>query len=219
MKKVGILTIGQSPRTDATPIVKKMIGDTVEIVERGALDSLTVEDIKSIQPKEGEVTYISRLRNGQTTKISKHKLLPLLQRELEALEKEVNVILLLCTGDFPTIQSEKLIFFPDKLLVYVTNAVIQRGKLGLIIPLEEQRESLLEKWQALSVPVVVAVASPYEESDMKAVGLALKQQGVTSIVLDCMGYNEGHKQEVIEATDLPVILSITLTARVMKEFL
>lgn len=219
MKKIGVLTIGQSPRIDVTPLIKQLLDESIQIVERGALDSLTEEEIQSIQPKEGDVTYISRLRNGQSTKISKAKLLPLLQRELSMLEKEVNIILLLCTGDFPTIESEKLIFFPDKLLVYVMNAVMKKGKLGIIIPLEEQRKSLMEKWQALSIPIAVEVASPYTSSDIQSASLRLKNQGVTSIVLDCMGYQQKHKEAVVEATSLPVVLSITLSARILSEYL
>jgi len=38
--QVGMITIGQSPRTDITSDVKCTIGDSVDLVEIGALDEL-----------------------------------------------------------------------------------------------------------------------------------------------------------------------------------
>jgi len=219
MKRVGMLTIGQSPRTDVAPIIQSVSGESVEMIQRGALDSLSDSEIKALWPNEGDTTYIYRLRNGQSTKIKKEALLPLLQRELTQLEEEVSVVLLLCTGDFPTIQSEKLLLFPDKILVKVMSAVLREGKLGLIVPLEEQKGQLMEKWHEISVPIVVEAASPYEESDIESAADSLKNQGATVIVLDCMGYDESHKERAMQATNLPIVLSISLAASVLKEYI
>ena len=48
MKKIGMLTIGQSPRNDILPGLKEILGKNVEIVEAGALDGLTLVDVKKI---------------------------------------------------------------------------------------------------------------------------------------------------------------------------
>lgn len=219
MKKLGVLTIGQSPRMDVTPSFQNIIGEKVEIVERGALDSLTEEEIQDIVPNDGDVTYISKLRNGNPVKINKEKLLPLLQAELIALEKEVDLTIMLCTGDFPTIESAKPVLYPDRILVKVIESVLSEGTLGLVIPLEEQRQSLQEKWVETGLDIVIAVASPYSEENFTRAGEKLLDLGADVIALDCMGYSEEHKKDVVKGSGLPVIVSRTLVARIAKEYL
>lgn len=219
MAKIGILTIGQSPRNDITPSIQNILGQHVNIVERGGLDRITSEQLHLITPKTTEETYISKLRDGDSVKIGKTKLLPLLQEELIQLEKEADVVLMLCTGDFPTLKSNKPIVYPDKILTHVTQAILsENSKLGLIIPLEEQRDSLKEKWVETSFHLEVEVASPYEDSNMYRAGKRLKDKGVKMIVLDCMGYNDEQKQQVKQASGLPVLLSLSLSARIAQEY-
>jgi protein AroM len=40
-KKIGIITIGQSPRTDVVPEMSALFGEGVEVLECGALDGLS----------------------------------------------------------------------------------------------------------------------------------------------------------------------------------
>lgn len=217
-KSVGILTIGQSPRTDVTPSIEAILGNRVSIVESGGLDSLTNETVHSIEPDEWDTTYISRMRDGKSVKIGKSKLLPLLQAEMSALEETVDIVLMLCTGDFPTLQAKKPIVYPDKILNHIVRALLPSGSLGLIIPLEEQRESLLSKWQQEGLKIFTEVASPYEKSDIAGAARALQKQGADIVVLDCMGYNEQHKSEAVKGSGLPVLLPRTLVARIIAEY-
>ena len=215
---VGVLTIGQSPRTDVTPSIQAILGSNVEIIESGGLDSLKEEAIHFIEPEDSDTTYISRLRNGQSVRIGKSKLLPLLQEELIKLEEKTDIILMLCTGDFPTLQATQPIVYPDRVLNHMVSAILPSGSLGLIIPLKEQREKLLAKWSQKELKLFTEVASPYEKSDIAGAALALKEQGADMIVLDCMGYNEQHKSEAVKSSGLPVILPRTLVARVISEY-
>jgi protein AroM len=218
-RSVGVLTIGQSPRTDVTPSIETILGNSVSIVESGGLDSLTHETVHSVEPDEFDTTYISRMRDGKSVKMGKSKLLPLLQAELSALEETVDIVLMLCTGDFPTLQTKKPIVYPDKVLNHIVSALLPSGSLGLIIPLEEQRETLLTKWQQDELQIFAEVASPYEESDIAGAALALREQGADLIVLDCMGYNEQHKSEAVKGSGLPVLLPRTLVSRVIAEYI
>jgi len=220
MSKLGLLTIGQSPRRDITPTFEDILGDSVDIVESGALDSLTEPELKKIHTTKNETTYVSKLKNGESTKISKKKLLPLLQKELDRLEQKVELTIMLCTGNFPSITSTKPILYPDDILVHNISAILKNGKLGLLIPLKEQRESLLKKWERTNLSIVIEDASPYDDKvDIKKPAAKLKREGATMIVLDCMGYNLEHKTEVQKSTNLPTILSRSLTANIAKEYL
>ncbi|MCK1993561.1 AroM family protein [Peribacillus muralis] len=217
-KSIGLLTIGQSPRVDFTPSIQHILGDTVDIVEAGGLDRIGNDDFHSITPDKDEITYISKLINGQSIKIGKSKLLPLLQEELNKLEEQVSAVIMLCTGDFPSIISNKPLIYPDKILSHTVQAILPKGKLGIVIPLEEQRNTLTQKWKSTGVKFCVEVASPYEDSDIKGAAQKLKNQGVELIVLDCMGYNETHKRDAMDGSGLPVLLPLTLTARIVAEY-
>ncbi|KWW21853.1 hypothetical protein AS888_05025 [Peribacillus simplex] len=217
-KSIGVLTIGQSPRVDITPSIQHVLGKTVEIVEVGGLDRIREEDLYSITPDKGEVTYISKLRNGQSIKMGKSKLLPLLQAELNELEERVSVVIMLCTGDFPTIRSNRPMIYPDKIVSNIVQSLLRTGKLGLVVPLEEQRNTLIQKWKLKGVEYCVEVASPYENSDISGAAKKLKNQGAELIVLDCMGYDETHKKAAIEGSGLPILLPRTLIARIVAEY-
>src|SRR5690606_9998357 len=93
------------------------------------------------------------------------------------------------------------------------------GTLGLIIPLEEQRESLLKKWKQANLHIVAEVASPYEDSDVQGAAGNLKQQGASAIVMDCMGYNDAPNAQAVQGSGLPVLLPRTLVARIAAEYL
>ncbi|MGQ9538937.1 MAG: AroM family protein [Candidatus Bathycorpusculaceae bacterium] len=41
--RIGLITIGQSPRTDVTSTIRKMLGIEMELIEKGALNGLTRE--------------------------------------------------------------------------------------------------------------------------------------------------------------------------------
>lgn len=217
--RVGVLTIGQSPRKDVTPSIQAILGSEIEVIERGALDRLNYDTFHMVAPDSSETTYISRVRDESSVKMGKTKLLPLLQEELRALEEQVDAVIMLCTGNFPTLETTKPIIYPDIVLNQTVQSILPSGTLGLIIPLEEQRNSLVEKWNPSEIKIVVEAASPYQESDIEGAAKALKEQGAELIVLDCMGYNEMHKERAIEASGLPVILPRSILAYAAKKHL
>lgn len=55
MKKVYMLTIGQSPRNDVAPLVEKILGTELELIQAGALDDLTYEEVKSSLRQQKEL--------------------------------------------------------------------------------------------------------------------------------------------------------------------
>lgn len=216
MKKIGVVTIGQSPRVDMVPDMSKLMQE-IEIVESGALDDCSPEEIAALFPKENEPTYISRLRNGSSTKISKKRIVPLLQEKIVEIEKETAATIVLCTGHFPHMEHQNPLIFPDKILTKVVEATLgEEGKIGLIVPLPEQKDTLLDKWDGM--PLTVEAVSPYDESpDFTEAVEELKNAGATVFVLDCMGYTEAHKQSVRELSGLPVVLARSIVARVAAE--
>ena len=54
MKKIGAITVGQSPRVDLIPEIQPILGDSVEIIQAGALDGLSKGEIAKFVPRPGE---------------------------------------------------------------------------------------------------------------------------------------------------------------------
>lgn len=219
--KIGIVTIGQSPRVDAIPEIKELISGDIEIVEKGALDGLTLKEIERFEPKENDEILVTRMRNGTEVTIGESFILSKLQEKISELDKEdVTLIALLCSGEFPRLQSKKPLIMPDKLLSGVLSSlIINKGKLGLMVPSEGQVNHLMKGFQDLGFEVIGVGVSPYK-NDIGAIGEAaskLKEAGVDLIVMDCFGYNLEMKDRVREVTGKPVILVRSLLAGLLEE--
>ena len=215
--KIGMITIGQSPRNDVVKEIGDILGP-VEIIERGCLDELTKVQTESLKPKEREPFLVTLLRSGSSVQVSREKAANLLQQRIKELENEdVDLIVLLCTGDFTNLQSKKLVIEPGKLIrELVLGLIAEEKKLGVIIPSSAQVEQTKKKWG--DVNLVVAVASPYENQEkLQEAARRLQAENVDLVVLDCIGYTRQMKKKVKEITGKPVILSRTIVARVTRE--
>ncbi|MFC5591525.1 AroM family protein [Sporosarcina soli] len=217
MKKsnIGVITIGQSPRIDLVPEMEKVIGNQFSLIEAGALDDLSSSEILELYPDKGETTYVSRLRDGSYATMGKSKVEPLLQEKIDQLSSRVEVIIILCTGTFEKLSCDKPIIYPDKILDGVVRSLFNNQKIGIVIPIEDQKQSMLEKWHGCNVCVIAS--NPYTEMDIGDAVASLKSEDVQCVVLDCMGYNEKHKQQAISTLGVPVLLPRTLVARVAME--
>jgi protein AroM len=214
--RIGMVTIGQSPRNDIVKEIRDILGP-VEIIERGCLDELTKEQIESLKPKEEKPFLVTLLRDGSSVRVSRETVTNLLQQRIHELERNVDLIVLLCTGDFANLKSKKLIIEPGKLIRdLVLGMIAEEKKLGVIIPSAEQVEQTKKKWG--DVNLVVAVASPYENhEELQEASRTLQAKNVHLTVLDCIGYTKQMKQKVKEMTGKPVILARTIVARVIRE--
>ena len=124
MKKIGAITVGQSPRTDLIPEMEPILGDTVEIIQMGGLDGLTREEIAAFRPRPNDYVLVSRLADGTSVSFGESYVLPRMQECIHRLEdKGVSLILFLCTGQFPDFESKVHSFFPNNLLYGVVPVV------------------------------------------------------------------------------------------------
>src|SRR4030042_3138799 len=110
MKRIGVITMGQSPRPDVIGEIVRVLGKGYEVVEKGVLDDYSVEELRKNKLKSGERLLVTRLRDGQEIKVSHEFIVSKRQGRGDFLEKKkVEVILLLCTGKFPEFNSKHLI--------------------------------------------------------------------------------------------------------------
>ncbi len=221
-KKIGVLTIGQSPRDDVVPEMAAFFGKDVEISESGALDGLTLDQVKALCPEDRMAQFVTRMGDGSEVIVAKEKLLPLMAQAIGDLNrKEVSLILLLCVGDFPPFQSSCLIVEPKKIVDRCVESLIgDTHRLGILIPIPEQEDWVRETFSRITPEITVADASPYSDRDrLSRAGQNLEEANCDLIVMYCMGFNRKLAAEIRRITCKPVILSSSLVARTLAELL
>lgn len=219
MKKIGLVTIGQSPRADILPEMMRILGRDYEAVESGALDDLTLEDVGRLEIGPDDSLLVSRMRDGTEVRITEEFVVPLIQRRIAELEKRgVDVILLLCSGRFPEFESRVLVVTPSEIVRGAVDAALRRGRLGVVYPAKEQIPEATREWSREGLEVYVDSASPYgSEKELAELAGRLAERDLDLILLNCMGFTRRMKQLVREKTGKPVIQANALVARVLVE--
>ncbi len=208
--RLGLVTIGQSPRRDVLEDIEPLLRG-IEITERGALDELTREDIEKLTPEPGEEVYVTRLRDGTEVRVSKRHIEELFQRAIESIEESVDIIVVLCTGDLG-IKSRKPLILPGRILTRVVEALSPRS-LAVFVPLGSQIPMALRRWSSLVSKVRVYSWSPYTGSltDLEDVARGIDAE---LVVMDCIGYSRLHASIVSRSCGKPVLLPRMLSIAV-----
>lgn len=222
---IGIVTIGQSPRADRLrDDVRAALGPTTRVIERGALDGMSEEQIAAIAPASpDDYRLITLLCNGRSVEIAKQPILERLQRAIGELETRegVDATLLVCTGTFPAFSHQKPLLAPQAALYGAVAGMAGGGRIGALIPLESQRAQSLAKWRDYGVDdVAVFPASPYGSDPARAIATASKgarAAGAAVLFMDCFGYDRAMNAAARQAFGGPVVLARTLAARFIAE--
>ncbi|MCR4427328.1 MAG: AroM family protein [Firmicutes bacterium] len=277
-RTVAAVTIGQTPREDIVPELRRIMGipegprvesipprseaargecrcsaspasprAAIQIVEFGALDGLSDAEVAALAPTQGEELLVTRLRTGRSVQVSERKLYPLVEAAVRRAKDQADAIILLCTGSFDDLESNRPLLRPDRILMSTALAVVGDGILGVLTPDRSQACWQAERWEkaaraaGLGTTVVVEAASPFGvKESVKGNG------GVTScsgtevqpgpglthtelreaaralaqcdvVVMDCMGYDLSMKEVAREASGRPVMLARSVLARVAAE--
>lgn len=215
---LGLVTIGQSPRDDIMAQMLPLLPAGLDIQQTGALDGLTRDQIAELAPGPQDYVLHTRLRDGTAVTIGREKIVSRLQSCLTQLEGQgANLIVLLCTGEFPRLRSDVLLIEPDRLLFNVVRGLRPR-RAGILVPLPSQIEAAAEKWGALGAETVFAAASPYRgHIELTRAAEELAGQALDLVIMDCMGYTLTHKQAVMRTTGRPALLASRVVARIVGE--
>lgn len=219
--KIGLVTIGQAPRVDLVPEIRSILGNNIEIAEKGALDNLTLNEVKGLYPEKDDDMLVTRMKDGTEVKVSEQYIYPKIVDKIKEFENDgIKIILLACTGEFPEFSSDSLVIRPQKVLYNVVNALAQNSILGVIVPNKLQINAAKMRWSDSALKVVVEQGSPYGEIEgIKRAAEKLAMKNADMIVMDCIGYTLKMKEIVKEKTGRPVILARTITSRVIQELL
>ena len=222
MVKIGAITIGQSPRDDIIRDIRPLLGEEIQLLQAGGLDGLSREEIEAFTPQPGDYVLISKLRDGSSVVFAERYILPRLQACIDRLEEDgAQMILFLCTGEFPTVFHSRVpLIFPCKLLNGLVPALAGREKIAVVAPTQEQVAQTEQKWAAYVQEVTVLPASPYgPQEELERAARQIAALDVDLVVMDCIGYTMAMKEKVRQLSGKPVLLSRTLAARTAMELL
>ncbi len=219
MTRIGMLSIGQSPRHDILPPIKEILGSEHEILEAGALDEITKEEIAELRFRPDDYLLVSRLRDGTEVKIHKRFILPRLQQKIHELEERGSKItVIMCTGIFPAFESKRLVITPQEILKGVIDSTLKKGKLTIVYPAEEQMHRAETVYGRDGITVFADHLSPYESNvDIEELSNRIKIIDPDLIFLNCFGYSQNVKKVIAQITGKPIIHSNAVVARVIKE--
>jgi len=207
IRKIGFVTIGQSPREDILSEIAPRLSSTCQVIQAGALDDLSREVIDRLKPEEGHLPLITRLRNGQAVIVSREKIRPLLQARINRWEQEeVEIMALLCTEDFADLHSKKKLLLPFNLL---KEEILKLSPSGLMvfIPLKEQRKLAEAKWRSLEIELLIEILNPYQGvCNFSSLTNKLERRENFLLIFDCLGYSISLAQSLSEQLALPCLM-------------
>lgn len=212
---LGLVTIGQAPRTDVLPDLLPALQGRAW-VEHGALDDATPSLLAQVAPRDGEVPLVSRMRDGSRATMSHERILPLVAQAVERCAADgAGAVLLMCTGHFAPFAASVPVFAAEPL---AQEAIVRDAEagFGVLNPVPEQLDEARARWEARAGRAVPsASADPYTAplAEIARAGRLLAEQGATSIVLDCFGYSAAMADAVHAATGLPVHLTRLVATR------
>lgn len=222
-RRVAFFTIGESPRSDVVPEMARLLGETVQINEFGALDGLDAAALAAMAPRDGEYRFATRLRDGAQIQLdaaaAEARLAAVMQQADGA---GYDVLVPLCTGT-AIASMRTLVVEPQQVVDHLVAGLSQHcRKVGLVVPLAEQVD-FFHMAVPLSCETQVVHASPYEaDAGQAALNFAQAGQALAScdlIVMHCMGYAERMRQAVAQASGRPVLLSNRLVAQALSQLL
>lgn len=226
---LGLVTIGQAPRTDLRPDAEPLLPG-IRLIEHGALDedvftgAAEEETRRLLAPEPGEAPLVSRLRDGGSVVLGHGALVPRLERAVARAEGDgAAATLLLCTGHFPAVRSARPLLYAEPLVQHTVAALVGGDPVGLVCPHPGQAADVSARWSAL-LPgrVTAAGADPYAPRDealtqVAAAARELAAGGAAWLVLDCIGYTEEMRRAAARAAGRPVLLARSLAVRAAAE--
>ncbi|WP_246588508.1 AroM family protein [Pelorhabdus rhamnosifermentans] len=219
-KTVAFLSIGQSPRQDVIGDFKKICGDTFHILDIGALDDLSIEEIQRIAPIPGESDLIVKLRTGQSAYVSHGKLMPYMQLAIQkAIKAGAEWIVILCTGDFSKLESSVPLLLPNTILAHSVASIFKAGdSLTVIVPTPGQASEAAERWSMRGFRVAkVIVESPF--NDHQALFNVIENDSIVqdsqAIIADCFGFDMNFMKNAAVFYRKPIFVSRMLISHLL----
>ncbi|MFD5224755.1 AroM family protein [Microbacterium sp. NPDC058342] len=213
---LGCVTIGQAPRVDVVPDIEPLLPG-IAVIERGALDDLDADGIAALAPEPGRAALVSRLRDGGSAVLDEERMLPLVQRAVDAAVADgAEAVLVLCTGHLPSLRASVPVYTAERLARGAAATLVGDDRLGVLAPTPRQVGDIATRWRNdLGRDVIVVAVDPYTADDdaFADAGRTLGEAGCDWIFMDCIGYSERMADIVHGAAGARALTARGLAAR------
>jgi protein AroM len=217
--QTGVILIGQTPRPDYEEYLKKHLPIGTQMHIKGVLDELSFESIQSLPKDHGEEVLTTLARDGRQITVAARHIHQRIPELICALEKiGADLIILLCTGEFPEYPSHVPLLLPSRILTMNAVAIAEGKRISVIVPLSEQCAQLSKRWSTAGIHPTMHVLSPFHEYlSMHDLSNEISSHTPALVVLDCMGYSEAVKEILQKEVCLPVMAARSLLGHVLEE--
>lgn len=220
---LAILTIGVVPMKEVLPLLTEYIHEQ-HISHHSLLGDMPRDDVLAEYAIDsGDEPLLTLLNDHQLAHVSRQKVERDLQSVIEVLDNQgYDVILLMSTSSIKSMTARNSILLePLRIIPPLVASIVDGHQVGVIVPVEELMAAQEEKWQVLHQSPVYSLANPIHGTSQQLIdaGKDLLEQGADVIMLDCLGFNQRHRDLLQKTLDVPVLLSNVLIARLASELL
>lgn len=220
---LAILTIGVVPMREVLPLLTEHIRED-QITHVSLVGKMTREAVMEEYAAEpGEEVLITLLNDNQLAEVSRKKVERDLQSVVEVLDNQnYDVILFMSTAPVSGLVARNAILIePQRIIPPLVSSIVDGHQVGVIVPIPELMKNQRAKWQILQNEPHYALANPIHgtEEELITAGQKLMGEGADVLMLDCLGFNQRHRDMLQKALDIPVLLSNVLVARLVAELL
>ena len=219
-RKIGAVTIGQSPRTDITGDICPLLAPNIILQEYGALDPFDADYInRNFAPGPDSSVLVTRMRDASQVIIGEEYILPLVQSCITRAEDDgCQATVLLCTGKFPKLRHSKMLIIPQPLIHSLLQKLADDRPIGLLVPDSSQISQAQSWFSESNIQIRVRALSPYLVSSLlREKAQSLQNENLALILPDCMGYSISVKKELEQQLAVPVLLPRTFIASLLNE--
>ena len=224
--RIGFVTIGQSPRDDIVPDMLALLPFDAAPVERGAIDDLTLDEVRELAPRGDEHWMVSRMRDGTEVRLAQRELAPRMQARIDELTAlGVDLIVPLCASNWSMLRSETAFINPGAALGSIVRAMCRPGgTLGVISPTEDQARLSVARYGTPETPVLPASAQPYADEATRrrqcaSAGRLMARPDVGLVYMGCMGHTREMRSVVREVSGKPTVTANGITASLIAQAL
>jgi protein AroM len=204
LRRIAVVTAGQAPRGDVVHYIANLLPSTVSVVEFGALDGFSRDDVRRLAPVPGELSIATVLANGEAVVVARRHIEERMQAILSQMAPaEFSLVALLSTGFVRDFAGTCPVINMQRAVDTAVDALVMAGRrVGLVQPIRRQ---VLEDDRALSsFDHVRTWLDPAEPADLTRVVRECAECEV--LVLNSIAFDEPTARRLGELTGKPVIL-------------
>lgn len=225
-KKIGAIGVGQSPRPTITDQIKEIVGEDVEVIEKGILDGFTKEELDAKwKPIGDEDRLLEYLNDGTEIVYAERLVYSILPQKVKELEAEgVELIVVYCAGKFPEVDCSVPLIYPRDVMDGIVLAVLKNRDEPLIVltPTEEFVPQWTAIWKRVVNNVTVLplhIMGDDMEAKLAAFAEKVEKMDARVIAMDCMGYTAQARDYLKAHTSKKVIHVVSMLGRTIAELL